>query len=58
VKLETVDRAPSAHGADVPAITVACQDPEIPRCTQVPSPYTEQDAVTFLRAPPEASAIV
>jgi hypothetical protein len=42
----------------VPAITVACQDPEIPRWTQVPSPYTEQDAVTFLRAAPEASAIV
>jgi RimJ/RimL family protein N-acetyltransferase len=44
--------------ADVPAITVACQDSEIPRWTQVPSPYTEQDALTFLKAAPEASAIV
>jgi RimJ/RimL family protein N-acetyltransferase len=29
---------------DVPAITAACQDPEIPRWTRVPSPYTEDDA--------------
>jgi RimJ/RimL family protein N-acetyltransferase len=29
---------------DVPAITEACQDPEIPRWTVVPSPYTERDA--------------
>jgi RimJ/RimL family protein N-acetyltransferase len=26
--------------ADVPAIAAACQDPEIPRWTAVPSPYT------------------
>ena len=30
--------------ADVPAITSACQDPDIPRWTTVPSPYTEEDA--------------
>jgi RimJ/RimL family protein N-acetyltransferase len=34
--------------ADVPAITAACQDPEIPRWTAVPSPYTEEDARAFL----------
>ncbi|MGH2801119.1 MAG: GNAT family N-acetyltransferase [Thermoleophilaceae bacterium] len=32
---------------DVPAITAACQDPEIPRWTLVPSPYTEEDARAF-----------
>ncbi|MGM0384406.1 MAG: GNAT family N-acetyltransferase [Actinomycetota bacterium] len=30
--------------ADVPAITVACQDPEIARWTSVPSPYTRDSA--------------
>jgi RimJ/RimL family protein N-acetyltransferase len=30
--------------ADVPAITAACQDPEIARWTRVPSPYTEEHA--------------
>jgi RimJ/RimL family protein N-acetyltransferase len=34
--------------ADVPAIVAACQDPEIPRWTSVPSPYTEEDARSFL----------
>jgi RimJ/RimL family protein N-acetyltransferase len=34
---------------DVPAIVAACQDPEIPRWTGVPSPYTEDDARRFLR---------
>jgi RimJ/RimL family protein N-acetyltransferase len=33
---------------DIPAITEACQDPEIPRWTRVPSPYTEDDARTWL----------
>jgi RimJ/RimL family protein N-acetyltransferase len=33
---------------DVPAITRACQDPEIPRWTLVPSPYTEADARSFV----------
>ncbi len=35
--------------ADVPAIVAACQDPEIPRWTSVPSPYTEEDAQAFVR---------
>jgi RimJ/RimL family protein N-acetyltransferase len=35
--------------ADVPAITAACQDPEIPRWTSVPSPYSEEDARRFVR---------
>jgi RimJ/RimL family protein N-acetyltransferase len=35
--------------ADVPAVTRACQDPEIPRWTAViPSPYTEADAVYWI----------
>jgi RimJ/RimL family protein N-acetyltransferase len=33
---------------DVPAIVAACQDPEIPRYTLVPSPYGEEDAHAFL----------
>jgi RimJ/RimL family protein N-acetyltransferase len=33
---------------DVPAIVAACQDPEIPRWTRVPSPYTPDDARTYL----------
>jgi RimJ/RimL family protein N-acetyltransferase len=34
--------------ADAEAITAACQDPEIPRWTFVPSPYTLADAEAFL----------
>jgi RimJ/RimL family protein N-acetyltransferase len=30
--------------ADIPAIVAACQDPEIPRWTRVPAPYTEGTA--------------
>jgi len=33
---------------DVPAIAAACQDPEIPRWTRVPSPYTADDARAYL----------
>jgi RimJ/RimL family protein N-acetyltransferase len=33
---------------DVDAIVAACQDPEIPRWTMVPSPYTREDALAFL----------
>ena len=33
---------------DIPAIVEACQDPEIPRFTTVPSPYGEADAVGHL----------
>lgn len=40
--------------ADVPAIVAACRDPEIPRWTSVPSPYTEEDARRFLAGAPNA----
>jgi RimJ/RimL family protein N-acetyltransferase len=43
---------------DVPAIVAACQDPEIPRWTSVPSPYTEDDARAFLRRAAGVSAIL
>ena len=33
---------------DVPWLVEACQDPEIPRWTVVPSPYTEADARSFV----------
>jgi RimJ/RimL family protein N-acetyltransferase len=42
---------------DIPAIVAACRDPEIPRWTRVPSPYTREDAVQFLAiAATEAAA--
>jgi RimJ/RimL family protein N-acetyltransferase len=34
--------------SDIPAILAACRDPEIPRWTRVPSPYTREDAERFL----------
>jgi RimJ/RimL family protein N-acetyltransferase len=34
--------------ADVPAVTRACQDPEIARWTIVPTPYSEADARAWL----------
>lgn len=34
--------------ADVDAITDACQDPEVPRWTTVPSPYTRENAEEFV----------
>lgn len=40
-------RAPSE--ADVEAIEAACQDPEIPRWTTVPSPYTRENAEQFVQ---------
>jgi len=33
---------------DVPALVEACQDPEIPRWTVVPTPYTENDGRAFV----------
>jgi RimJ/RimL family protein N-acetyltransferase len=33
---------------DVPAIVAACADPEIPRWTRVPRPYTREDAHAYL----------
>ena len=38
---------PPARG-DIDAITEACQDPEIPRWTRVPSPYTRAHATDFV----------
>jgi RimJ/RimL family protein N-acetyltransferase len=35
---------------DVPAIVAACQDPEIPKWTLVPSPYSDDDARLWLAA--------
>jgi RimJ/RimL family protein N-acetyltransferase len=35
--------------SDVPALTAACQDPEIPRWTAIPSPYRTADARAYLR---------
>jgi RimJ/RimL family protein N-acetyltransferase len=36
------------ESGDEPAIVAACQDPEIPRWTLVPSPYREADARAYL----------
>ena len=41
---------------DADAITAACQDPEIPRWTFVPSPYTRADAEAFLASSAEEEA--
>jgi RimJ/RimL family protein N-acetyltransferase len=38
---------------DLPAIVAACQDPEIPRWTSVPIPYTEADARAWLESTEE-----
>jgi RimJ/RimL family protein N-acetyltransferase len=35
-------------GADISALVAICQDPEIPRWTLVPSPYTENDARAWM----------
>jgi RimJ/RimL family protein N-acetyltransferase len=43
---------------DVEAIVAACQDPEIPRWTSVPSPYTEADALAWLESGEEESFAV
>jgi RimJ/RimL family protein N-acetyltransferase len=43
--------------ADIPDILAACADPEIPRWTRVPSPYTREDAERFIAiAATEAAA--
>jgi len=44
---ELVALRPPAPG-DIEAITAAVQDPEIPRFTMVPTPYTVVDAVAFV----------
>jgi RimJ/RimL family protein N-acetyltransferase len=38
--------------SDVPQMVEACQDPEIPRWTAVPTPYTEADALAWVRGVP------
>jgi RimJ/RimL family protein N-acetyltransferase len=48
---------PFTHG-DAPAITAACQDGEIQRWTSVPTPYTEDDARSYIERFPDARAIV
>ncbi|MGH2994851.1 MAG: GNAT family N-acetyltransferase [Gaiellaceae bacterium] len=54
---EIVLRPPSEE--DIPAIAEACQDPEVPRWTRVPSPYTVEDARAFqARASEGAFAVV
>jgi len=54
VRLEDdVVRLRSFEESDVPAIVAACQDPEIPRWTSVPSPYTEADALAWLESDEE-----
>jgi RimJ/RimL family protein N-acetyltransferase len=35
---------------DIPAVCAACQDPEIPRWTAMPSPYTENHALTWINS--------
>lgn len=34
---------------DVPWLAAACQDPEVPRWTAIPAPYTEHDARLFVQ---------
>jgi RimJ/RimL family protein N-acetyltransferase len=41
---------------DIDAIIAACQDPEIPRWTFVPSPYTRADAEAFMARSAEEEA--
>jgi RimJ/RimL family protein N-acetyltransferase len=59
VRLEDGDVALRAVAeGDVQAIVAACQDPEIPRWTRVPSPYTEKEARDFLGRASDVSAIL
>jgi RimJ/RimL family protein N-acetyltransferase len=39
-------RAPQER--DIPALIAACQDPEIPKNTRIPSPYGEAEATSFI----------
>jgi RimJ/RimL family protein N-acetyltransferase len=38
------------RGGDADALTAACQDPEIPRWTRVPTPYRRADALGWIAA--------
>jgi RimJ/RimL family protein N-acetyltransferase len=42
--------------ADVPALVEACQDPEIPRWTRVPTPYGEAEARAYVAGHPNIYA--
>jgi RimJ/RimL family protein N-acetyltransferase len=55
---DDVVRLRTFEEGDVPAIVAACQDPEIPRWTAVPSPYTESDALAWLESDEEESFAV
>jgi RimJ/RimL family protein N-acetyltransferase len=50
---DEVVRLRAFEESDAPAIVAACQDPEIPRWTAVPSPYTEADALAWLESDEE-----
>jgi RimJ/RimL family protein N-acetyltransferase len=41
---------------DADALVAACQDPEIPRWTMVPSPYTREHALAYLARSDEEAA--
>ena len=46
----TTTRATPLDEDDVPELVAACNDPEIPRWIPfIPSPYTEADALDFIR---------
>ena len=53
---EILLRPPTAD--DVSALTEALQDPEIPRWTRVPSPYTEDDARSWLASTGEERFLI
>jgi RimJ/RimL family protein N-acetyltransferase len=55
---DDVVRLRTFEEGDVPAIVAACQDPEIPRWTAVPSPYTEADALAWLESDDEETFAV
>jgi RimJ/RimL family protein N-acetyltransferase len=40
------------RAADVPQLVEACKDPEIPKWTAAPSPYTRADAEAWVRGDP------
>jgi RimJ/RimL family protein N-acetyltransferase len=40
------------HTSDIPQLVEACKDPEIPKWTAVPEPYTTADAEAWVRGDP------
>ncbi len=55
---DEVVRLRAFEESDAPAIVAACKDPEIPRWTAVPSPYTEADALAWLESDEEETFAV